>query len=169
MPKTPTPTDVFTRQVQPAINRGRRAIADVGLRRYRVFFYTRQWPDAAQLGDPTSSIVEEITPTPRVEFMSGAKIAASGGLLELGAVKLSKIRGDFTEEQLRGKTELGDDLPDHWHFSYALIAKGARAAHLFLPSRSRPIQHPTEWEILLNPANIEDAKIPIPPDEPSTP
>jgi len=130
------PTDVFTTQVSPALDQARSAIQDVGLRPHRVFLVIETWSGGNRRRDGTleSTAITEVLPTPKVVFPSAARIAASGGMLQVGSCTLRKIsRVLYTEAQLLGKNADGSDLDQEFYFYYALKPLGSDLAAFYHP------------------------------------
>jgi len=158
------PEDLFTQEVAPALDEARREIAGVGLRPQRVFLVIDKYEGP---GRKEGALVEreltELDPQPAVRTLSAREVAGSGGLYQAGDVALSQIsRVNYTNEQLRGKTLAGDDLPERWDFFVAIQDYGRIHAE-FYNVQSRPVLLPTEWKMTLRPRN-KRAPLVIGPD-----
>src|SRR5688572_23540242 len=86
------PTDVITNIAVGPIDQARGVMAELGLRKHRVFLasFTYTGPDFGA-GNLTSVVYDEIVPAPKVRVVSDFRIAQSGGVLQAGAVEISKI------------------------------------------------------------------------------
>jgi len=148
----PTPTDVFTRLTN-TLDAARTIVDRIGLRTYRSFLYREFYTGPRRKEGPITGVDwEEITPPPKIGFVSERRIASSGGQYHDGAVEASKISRTRRREELIGKTLYGQDTDDTEEFFWALVPKGQMWAELYNPA-SDAVLEPLFWRVVLNPAN----------------
>jgi len=89
----------------PTLDKARQLVVDLGLRPYRVFLIHWRWPRQRGIGKPVEISRREIRPAPRVMSMDGTLLSvAAFGNVEGGGIKLDRISGRFSEDDLMGRT-----------------------------------------------------------------
>ena len=144
------PNDIFT-SLTPTMDRSRSVIAGLGLRLYRVYFVVETFETERGEGEATISF-EELVPSPRVDFLSAARVANSGGAYLDGAVALTKISRTMRREQLLGLTESGDPRDKRERFTIGLVCRGQAHIDLYKPA-SQPVLEALAWKMVVNPVN----------------
>jgi hypothetical protein len=130
-----------------------------GLREYRVSIIRVEWSGGKRgRGMPVVLSEKVILPTPKISsFDALTEFVQPVGLDELGSVELSQISGSFTEEDLRGTSNEGDNIPPDQEFYYEVEFfphNGPSQKRRFFP-RSAPTYFPgrLQWTIRLEKAN----------------
>ena len=126
----------------------------MGLRPWRTFLVIDKYDGTRhKQGDLIERELTELDPQPVVRSLSAAEVASSGGLLRAGDVAVTQIsRVNYTNEQLRGRTIAGDDLPKSWDFFYAVQSYGQIHAE-FYNLASSPVLGATAWRVTVRPRN----------------
>lgn len=154
MPLPPTPNenrDPFSTVVSAALDQGRTAITQVGLRTYRVFLLIEMF-DGAEVGDGVMTPWwEELLPYPKVDF-NPARVTMAGGGTEVGQALVYKVSRRYTRNQLVGARGDGGNLPPNWRFSYVLAPLGQTHGRTYAPS-SEPSLRAGEWRLAVRPTN----------------
>lgn len=103
----------LVRKFIPLGDRLRDMLTKFGLRTYKVSIIRVQWSGGVR-GEGTVSVVKEtvIEPTPKISDLDSlTEFVQPVGLDEVGGIELSKISGRYTEEELRGLSSVGEEIP----------------------------------------------------------
>ncbi len=141
-------------EVSKSLDEVRNILTEIGLRPYRVFWCVETF-DGARRGEGNllSTVFTALSPRPRVQPFSPARVASSGGLIQEGSVLLRGIsRSGYTREQILGRLANGNDRPRNESFFYALHPVGQLLAELYVPATD-PVLDPFGWSLRLNPVN----------------
>lgn len=137
-------------------------LTEFGLRTYRVQVVRIQWTGGKR-GKGTAVVTEEtlLLPTPKISDLNEVLQAnlQSVGLNESGTLELTQISGTYTEEQLRGFSSAGDDIPPDEEFFYEIEffpQEGPAVKRRFYPA-SPPAYHPgkLQWSLRLTRSNAD--------------
>lgn len=123
-------TEVTTKQAKGTLARDFIGLADdlrdlltqFGLRTYAVRTVRVQWSGGKRgRGTPVVIAEETLLPTPKIGTLEDVKeFAQSIGITELGQLTLKQISGRYTEQQLRGFSDVGEPLPADEEFYYEI-------------------------------------------------
>lgn len=117
MPKFTDPTGLqekmsLVRKLEPVADALRDQLTKVGLRQYKVAVVRVRWTGGAR-GDgvPEAVSYTHLLPTPKVlDLASLEEVLHPTGMQETGGIRVEQISGSYTEEQLRGLDQDGNQL-----------------------------------------------------------
>jgi hypothetical protein len=153
----------LARRFVPLADSLRNLLTTFGLRAYRVSIIRVEW-SGGRRGVGASYVMSEkvILPTPKISSLDALnEVVQPIGLAELGSIELSQVSGTFTEEDLRGTSNEGDDIPLSQEFFYEVEFfphEGPSQKRRFYP-KGAPSYSPggLQWTVRLEKAN-EDRK-----------
>ena len=92
----------------------------LGLRPYMVHLVRTRWEGGVRgKGEEIVVSAVEILPVPLVSDLNGLALTVGPAVFdEIGTVVLSEVSGKYTEDQLRGRGEGGEPIPDDESFWY---------------------------------------------------
>jgi len=154
----------LARSFIPLADSLRDMLTKFGLRAYKVTIVRIEWSGGKRgRGTPVTVDEKVILPTPKISSLDSiSEVLQPVGLEELGSLELSQVSGSYTEEDLRGFTEGGDDIPPNQEFFYEVEFfpnNGNAQKRRFYPV-SAPTYFPgrLQWTIRLNKANEDRAR-----------
>lgn len=126
----------------------------LGFRPYMVHLVRTRW-DGGVRGKGEEHVVSDVTilPVPLVSDLSGLALTVEPAVFdEIGTVVLSEVSGEYTEDQLRGRGEGGEPIPDDESFWYEVEFR--REGRTFgerrrFVARSAPTYHPSRFQSVI--------------------
>lgn len=154
----------LVRRFIPLADSLRNLLTRFGLRSYRVALVYVQW-SGGRRGVGVPSVVKEVAllPTPKISPLTGlSELVQPVGLDELGSIELSQVSGRFTEEELRGFSVDGEEVPRDTEFFYEVEffpQQGQSQKRRFFP-RTPPAYMPgrLQWVVRLEKANEDRSR-----------
>jgi len=144
----------------PLVDRLRfRTSVRLGLRPYNVFLVWGKWT-GSERGEGASKEVRRvaIVPAPKIDDLSAITLdPRSGGVLPSGSIRVSRISGAFTRDELVGlwvPEQNEDSIPEPYEFYWEVVEDGRGDA---LPQRQKfrimaaPQRRPgqVDWSVML--------------------
>lgn len=157
------------------VDRIRQFSTKFGLRSQRVFLvWTVYSGEERGEGKETEIRRKEILPTPKIAPMNSISFMLStGGVMPVGALKVSLISASITNDELEGlyvPERSEDRIPDKYRFYYEIVEDG-RGDRKPLHQRFRLAAKPwrnegaVSWEIVLERVSLDPDRDGITPDE----
>jgi len=107
----PAPGRSLAEEFGEAVDEMRQLHVDAGMRPYRVFVVTLEWPSGEiGRGEPRVKRETELLPTPVVDLRPTTTYIRSAGRVERGGAKLSEVSPRYTEEEIAGLFECSATL-----------------------------------------------------------
>lgn len=165
-------TEVTAQQLKKTLVRSFIPLADslrdlltkFGLRIYKVTIIRVQW-SGGKRGIGAASVITStpILPTPLIgDLNSLTAFIQSVGTDELGSLSISKISGRFTEEELRGLSKQGEEIPDdeevYWEVEFPNQTGDALKRRFLM--RAAPVYSPGsfQWTVRLERSHEDRAR-----------
>jgi hypothetical protein len=166
-------TEVTTQQAKATLARDFVGLADdlrdmltqFGLRTYAVRTVRIQWSGGKRgRGSPVVIAEDAVLPTPKLATFDGMQeLAQSIGISEVGSIELTQVSGRYSEEQIRGFSDVGDPIPPDQEFFYEIEFfpndNGPSRKRRF-NVKSAPTYYPgkLQWQVRLERSNDERAR-----------
>jgi len=150
----------LARSFVPLADQLRDLLTKFGLRTYQVSLVRVQWSGGRRgVGAATVKSQTVLEPTPKIGDLNGlTEILTPIGLNDQGSILLTQISGRYTEEELLGLDEYGNDIPLDEEFFYEIEfprtdGKPSEMRRFF--PRSVPSYKPggLQWTVRLEKAN----------------
>jgi len=146
----------LARSLVPLADNLRDLLSQFGLRVYKVSVIRVRWSGGERgVGVPEVVSVKILQPTPKISTLESIdEIIQPIGQHEEGGIKLSKISGTYTEEDLLGQSKRGEEIPEDqevfYEVEYPRVDGGPSEKRRFYP-KSVPTYYPGKlsWEVRL--------------------
>ncbi len=143
----------IAQRVMRAQNRARQKVARLGFRPYNVDLVWVKWTGVERgQGYEEVFLRTPIVPSPELVDLSSINLSAvSTGILPLGSIRLNKINGCYTSDQLAGRLRGENGTPHPFDFYYEVYEDGRNGTAERMKFRpvAQPTRRPYGWQITL--------------------